>query len=253
MSRLNYNLALVARVRASVLKHGGCCTWRFSQFIEPVLGVWSNHPDVGDGICEMLSTRWIERHASGSSLASWLSSPGGIDESKIRQMMQLCAVGTTMKSGMMVERNSGTVNQTEASMRWLQRHGILPCRVMTLDGAGNIGSTVMDMRSGNRGNRTCASFTNEIAVCIHRDLQGCCNNYALLGIYGSTRGHAMAAWVGGDIYFFDPNFGEFYFNDRLSFLNWFPTFFIKSNYGQPFVGYCDMYESLILAPKARCQ
>jgi hypothetical protein len=39
--------------------------------------------------------------------------------------------------------------------------------------------------------------------------------YKMIGIYGKNSGaHCMAAFVGTDAVFFDPNFGEFYFPSR---------------------------------------
>ncbi len=91
--------AFVAQVQSSATECGGYCTWSFSQLTEPVASILAGHPDAAvTGLCEMLSARWIERHANGSSLVSWLSSAsGGIDRSKVRQLMQLTIIGNTME------------------------------------------------------------------------------------------------------------------------------------------------------------
>ena len=52
----------------------------------------------------------------------------------------------------------------------------------------------------------------------------------------------MAAWVGADVAFFDPNFGEFWFENRQDFINWFPAFFSKSCYSWPKLGLCERFE-----------
>jgi YopT peptidase len=37
-------------------------------------------------------------------------------------------------------------------------------------------------------------------------------------------GHAVAGWVGQDVSFMDPNFGEFWFPNHQSFIGWFEAF-----------------------------
>lgn len=164
----------------------------------------------------MLSTRWIERHALSRSLANWLScdSSGGIDPSKIRQLMQLFIAGSTLKSGLMYERRAGPVDQTSATLLWLHKNGILQCQTMTLDQSGAVQFSVPDHRRGMRDGQSKRNFATEIAVNIQRDLRTCHGNYALIGIYGKE-GHAMAAWVGQEVCFFDPNYGEFFPGQRL--------------------------------------
>ena len=239
---------LIRRVRNSVKKFNGYCTWPFSQASEPVASICASHPETAGGICETLSARWIERHAMGNSLASWLScnDSGGIDPSKIRQLMQLFIAGCTLRSGMMYEKSMGPVDQTSATLLWLNKNGISQCRTMTLDQSGALQFSVPDHRRGVRDGQSKSSFATDIAINIQRDLRTCHGNYALIGIYGKE-GHTMAAWVGQEVCFFDPNFGEFYFPDKHSFISWFPVFFNKSPYSWPLVGLCQSYDTVILA------
>ena len=79
--------AFIDQAQSSAMECGGYCTWPFSQLTEPVATIFASHPDTVTGLCEMLSARWIERHANGSSLVSWLSTASGdIDRSKVRQL-----------------------------------------------------------------------------------------------------------------------------------------------------------------------
>ena len=241
--------ALITRVRSSVTEFGGHCTWPFSQLTEPLVTICSGHRETADGLCEMLAARWIERHANGGSLASWLSSPGGdIDQSKVRQLIQLSIIGSTMKSGMMTEQDVGSVIQNDATLLWLRNKGVVPCRVMTLDETGNVGDMPEDVRVGARHGWSKVGFVREIAASVQKDLYTCCNNYALVGISGHISGHTLAAWVGNDVCFFDPNFGEFYFHHRQSFLNWFPIYFGKATYAVTVSDLCEFYRLFILAP-----
>lgn len=244
--------SVISRVRGSAKEYNGYCTWCFSQLMEPVKSLCANNPDTAAGICAMLAARWIERHAHGSSLASWLSdNTGGIDQSKVRQLMQLYIVSVTMEYGMMKGTKSGFRNQTKATKLWLQHKGVVPCRVVTLNGAGNVVHAPFDdVRWSPRAGRRKKEFATEIAISIQKDLNTCSDNYAFMSIYGGKSvGHAMAAWVGHDVCFFDPNFGEFYFPDKHAFVNWFPTFFRKAGYTLPIVNLCDSYQTAILAPR----
>ncbi|MFK0573536.1 YopT-type cysteine protease domain-containing protein [Endozoicomonas sp.] len=241
------------RVRNSAEQYNGHCTWRFSQGNNPIANIIETDSETAGGICEMLSVRWIERHASGSSLASWLSASGGsidkndIDPSKIRQLMQLYIAGTTLRSGMMAEENSGCFNQTNASIRWLREKGILQCRSINFTQVGSNKYTMVQDRRGERGDMGRKDFATEIAVSIQRDLKSCYGNYAVIGIYGNG-GHAMAAWIGQDACFFDPNYGEFYFSDKNAFINWFPFFFKRAGYMSS-SGLCESYHNIILSPR----
>jgi hypothetical protein len=57
---------------------------------------------------------------------------------------------------------------------------------------------------------------------------------------GEGDGHATAAWIGGPSYgsggdaaFFDPNVGEFWFEDKRNFFEWFKVFYAASYQGFP--------------------
>ena len=60
-------------------------------------------------------------------------------------------------------------------------------------------------------------------------------SYVLIVIKGTHNnqpvGHAMSAFVGsGDIAFFDPNFGEFWFPNQVNFRTWFKQYWATSEY-----------------------
>ncbi|WP_066014799.1 YopT-type cysteine protease domain-containing protein [Endozoicomonas atrinae] len=244
----------IKRVRSTAKSFNGSCTWDFSQVENPVAKIIGTHPESRGGICQMLSARWIERHAHGSSLASWLSTSGSIGKkninpSKIRQLMQQFIATTTLKSGLMTEQNSGKIDQDASTNLWLESHGIRQCRNIKFMGAGQFKFNQIQTRSGSRGNMPKGDFAREIAVNIQRDLHNChYGNYALIGIQGYS-GHAIAAWIAQDACFFDPNFGEFYFSDKNAFINWFPAFFLASPYSLPYFGLAESYETFLYAPR----
>lgn len=220
-------------VRSSVTSHRGQCTWKFSQIKDPVATIIGKNNITKDGICEMLSAKWIECHAHDDHLANWLKGGGNqeIDPSKIRLLMQLFAIGETMNPGAMVGNPQAhiTHSQTEATVRWLKAKGLIKRgTVASYDGSRSGGS-----RSG---------YATAIANAIASSWYNGSGSYRTIGIWGPGGGHAMAAWVAQDVAFFDPNYGEFWFQNRYDFIAWFPTFFNKAMYSLPKIGLCETYE-----------
>ena len=241
--------ALVKRVQEKVTDFGGYCTWPFSQMTEPMVTLRAAHRETRGGLCSMMAACWIERHANGSSLASWLSSASGdIDHSKVRQLIQLSIISGTMRSGMMMEQNVGSIMQEDATLSWLRQKGVVVCRVMTIDEAGNVSHSTEDIRTGARHGWPKVGFVREMVANVQKDLYTCCNNYALMGLIGHINAHGMAAWVGNDVCYFDPNFGEFYFHDRYSFLRWFPHYFGQACYPTQANDLCEFYKMFIMSP-----
>ena len=226
-------------VRKSVASFNGHCTWKFSQMQDPVATLIGKDKITKDGICEMLSAKWIECHAKDDHLANWLQGGGkDIDPSKIRQLMQLFIIGETMNTGAMLNnpQRGATVNQTTATVRWLKAKGILQRGGATSDVQGQRGG------GGSRSGHALA-----MAKAMAASLNNGTGSYRTIGIWGPGGGHAMAAWVAQDVAFFDPNYGEFWFENRQDFIKWFPTFFSKSMYALPKVGLCSSYQLMDFA------
>ena len=218
----------VRRVQNSAKPFGGVHTWDFSQCVEPVNSIIGTDKVASDGICEMLSAKWIDEHAHERHLSTWLCTDGkNIDASKIRMLMQVFIIGMTMRPSKMVEdlsvRNSpvhrGEQNQDAATQNFLLSRGII-------------------RRTGNPGMPwgTGTSAAEKIKHALGRDLvssRGGTGSYRIIGIYGeSGSGHCLACYTGlKDIAFFDPNFGEFWFEDKSKFPRWLAeAFFPLSHY-----------------------
>jgi YopT peptidase len=118
-------------VRGSVGDHGGHLTWSFSQAINPVASMIGTNTETADGICEMLSAKWIDEHAHDRSLATWLADGDRINPSKVRMLMQLFIVGTTMRPSKMLGRDDvrgiqrGDQDQDKATQNFLLSRGII--------------------------------------------------------------------------------------------------------------------------------
>ena len=237
---------LIKRVRNSAGQNGGQCTWEFSQMVGTVSSIIGTHAGSKDGICEMLSAKWLECHAKEGHLANWIKGSGSdIDPSKVRNLMQLFIIGSEMNRQAIVGNAvaGGTVDQTNATARWLEAKGIRHRKsikpVQFLNGPSvstPVGST------GSRGGGARGLHSANIGSAIANIVNTGTGSYRMIGIYGPGGAHAMAAWVGADVAFFDPNFGEFWFENRRDFIAWFPTFFSKACYSWPKLGLCERFE-----------
>ncbi len=213
------NSIIAARVRAvqgSAKGYGGNCTFAFSQMTNPVADIIGTDKTTKDGICEMLSARWIVENSRGRTLQAWLSagSGGGIDASKIRLLMQLFIIGESMRPSRMVDDSpSGRIarggqDQDKATQNFLLSNGLVP-----VPGAGN------DWGKGD------SNGGDKIKHLIARDLcdpRGGGRRWRMIGIWGSVGGHAMA-FTSDDTgcAFFDPNYGSFAFSSKSKFRDWF--------------------------------
>lgn len=55
-------------------------------------------------------------------------------------------------------------------------------------------------------------------------------SYCMINFGNSDGGHAVSAWVAQDALFFDPNNGEYWFENYRDFCNWFPMYFRLAGY-----------------------
>ncbi|EDZ42856.1 conserved hypothetical protein [Rhodobacteraceae bacterium HTCC2083] len=123
LSKLLY--PFVRNVQKSATDFGGHCTWQFSQMRDPVASIIATNPGSAEGICEMLSAKWLEGHANDAHIANWIMSGDAIDASKVRYLMQLLLIGTTVNRSAIIGHavRGGTIDQDEASKRWLAAKG----------------------------------------------------------------------------------------------------------------------------------
>lgn len=223
------NSVISARVRSvqgSAAGFSGSCTFAFSQMTNPVADIIGGEAATKAGICEMLSARWIIENAHGRSLKAWIAPGGGqgIDASKIRLLMQLFTIGTTMKPQQMVEdshtknfsmagfsRNS-TSDQDSATKNYLLSQGMAHIPVT---GA-----------SWGKGDSSGGSKIKHLIARDLCDIRGGGPSWRVIGIWGTLGGHAMAFANGAaGCAFFDPNYGEFTFAAKDKFREWFTSAF----------------------------
>jgi YopT-type cysteine protease-like protein len=224
----------VKPIQASVERYGGMCAFQFSQCQPPVMTMIIRSPDTSYGICEALSTYWIREHARGGSLWNFLyagatgggKKGAGLNMGRLMSIMTLHAEG-----GHAVDNAAAHVKyaQENASERWLEGMGVLRRksssmnqRIANLPFSGN---SLSMMANGKTTMFDASSLADDICAGTARDT----GHYQKIGVEGKGGAHAMAAWVANDVCFFDPNFGEFWFETKDAFKKWFTSYFWKSS------------------------
>jgi YopT peptidase len=191
----------------------------------------------------MASAKWLECHAKGDHMANWLQKDGTgpIDPNKIRQLMQLFSVGTTMHPDRMRGGSGGGADdQNRATEVWLATKGIIRKGAIVGVPFHNMGLVHVPQGSNvPRGDRRRRVLARALAEEIVRHP----GTYKMIGMNGTHFAHACAAWSQRDVAFFDPNFGEFWFDTREKFVSWFPTFWHTAGYGTPKIGLSEGYET----------
>lgn len=205
-------------VRQSAARYGGHCTWHFSQMKNPVRGVIGKSGTTNKGICEILAAKWVIEHARGGSLVEWLS--GGSTSRHDINIPRLAVLAQTF--------GLGRDDQDTTTDAYYRSAGMLPRRksrsIMTYRGKVASSAPIHDMEHG--------LGRHDAAPALARYVKKTFGAYIHLSIAGGMAAHALALWVERDVAFFDPNFGEFWFEDRDDFCRWLPEFYRRSLYNR---------------------
>ncbi|MES3033801.1 MAG: YopT-type cysteine protease domain-containing protein [Gemmatimonadota bacterium] len=198
----------IKHLKSSAVKHDGFQTHDFSQSLEPTNSIIAKHGTSRDGICQAMSQRWIVMHAHGGSLFNWLCDASG----KVRADAIVNLAVNQVDSETRTHRHQ--TDQDWASEKYLHANGIIR-RTGVLPVAGQF------MRDFIGGSRASGNIFQQLANGLVNSSKLVTGHYVMIGIQGPGGGHCMAAYVGHDIAFFDPNFGEYWFPDRRHFVGWF--------------------------------
>ena len=203
--------------------HKGHATWTFSQ---SDLLVWRHYRTFG--ICAALSAEWIRYHAHDGSLANVLGG-GGVGPLNVGKLKEIALLHKTA--------SDVPGSQRRESELCVQMHDVL-----SLNASGN--KTFFNSRT--QQDQTTASavpaaiqqgggapnIENDIVAAMQR-FNSCYVRINFGGTaWGTSTGHAVAAWLGqptyggaGDALFFDPNYGEYWFEQKANFFRFFPVFY----------------------------
>ncbi len=233
--------------------HNGVTTWGFSQSdLSVVYHIFSN-PATRWGICAALSAYWIERHAHDGSLANELGG-GGVGPLKVGKIKEIA-----MLHGHVSMRGDRSDQHRDLGL-WLKMHDLLP-----LHGSEVLkGDSKKVKGMSPTRNEFVASTTGAIANIegnMVRGMQKFSSCYLRLNFGGNIRfkgegGHAVAVWLGGRTYgsagdalFFDPTYGEFWFESKADFFRFFPVFY-KAKYLSGLMNFNTRWEILPCALRA---
>jgi len=202
----------------------------YSQCVEPTNTLIKMLPYTSNGICQALSAKWIAEHANNGSLWNWLFSPGttNVKQAAIANLMinfteSVQRTGPPANPTTKNKNTGGEFYQDFVTDKYLALYGII--RRKATQGA-YMGTMANPLPVGKQGHNLGSRF-QESWLCAKG------GSYILISILGNG-GHAMAAYVGEDVAFFDPNFGEFWFPSIKEFFPWFLKFWRSSGYERSF-------------------
>lgn len=210
-------------------KYKGVVVSTFSQSIQPVTSFLNLNKDTKDGVCQALVNRWIAAHAAEGSLWNELyTTVNNQNCIKIDAMRSVMAefvegMGGTHKGSM------GAYQKLNTEV-WLMRRGVIPR--MSIAGGHRIyeegykknvlGTMVADP---NLGTKVMDALPAARAFGLGE------GSYAMISVKAAKGGHVMCAYLGGggsnkkypysDVAFFDPNLGEFWFDNGENFAKFF--------------------------------
>lgn len=219
-------------------KYGGRRTWTYRQTNLGTIVHTAWNSKTRWGICGGLSAYWVAEHADGGSLGDKLG--GGNLGNLNHPMLTECV---------RLHKKASSQSSTYAYLsKWLKERKIDQVKKNITDDVGNdydgkrqilARATVRSYGGGTQGKKVedlekNPNIANDI---VSKGLRHLRNHYGLLGFYGSAlmeknAGHCTAVWIGhdlktgaGDAFFFDPNYGEFYFPKKDNFFGFFRTFY----------------------------
>ena len=213
-------------VQRSVQAFGGQCTWAFTQCKPPVSTFISKDESTAIGVCESISAHWIKFHAEGGSLWNWLFPQG--PDGPISMTKLLFGVMQLQSAGML------GADQDAVTEAWLRQNGIMPVKRNVPGFESRQTRRGFEQFSGASQSRVARGRTRfgdskGVARAILEDHTGGAGCYKKLSLSGKFGAHTMALWVAQDVAFFDANFGEFWFESRTNFFNWFTQKFWSSS------------------------
>jgi YopT peptidase len=223
---------VVKRIQDSAEKYGGHCTYRFSQALQPVSGMIGKSKITAGGICQALSEMWVVFHSHDQALWNWLCPNGQVSSSALANVAYNFHFGSN-KDGVKLD------NQDQNSDMWFLQYGIRRRTGMVqqrfnevVDGKmQKVGYSTRSLTEGNRsaGVSKCGLGKNMakdiVSGSMVKNIGLGDGTYRMLGVYGGDGSHCMCAYVGADVAYFDPNFGEFWFPKRDDFQKWFGEYF----------------------------
>lgn len=167
------------------------------------------------GACYAIAAFWIAFHGTQGS-----NHPFTQDRSVWDYLFKQGGLQLGAAMNVVVEhRESSRIGQTRYFDATLEKFGIIRRGEFTSGANMEVAGSAAGIGQAHRG--------GAIGGAIIEKGEG----YRTISLRRATGGgHAVAAWVGQDVAFMDPNFGEFWFPDHQSFRKWFTQFWAVSGY-----------------------
>jgi YopT peptidase len=205
---------------------GGHMTYAFSQGQQLRFGsedgadmgklykkVLRNGKEMG-GACAAVSANWVAFHATQGSNHSFTR-----DRSVWDYLFTQGGLNLGAAVNIVIEHHLSSGKQINHFDDFLKKFGVIRRGEYTNPGAN------MESTGSFRAGPLVGRGIGEAIVA-----RG--EGYRMISLRNSSGGggHMVGAWVAQDVMFMDPNYGEFWFDSRAKFLNWFARFWTLSGY-----------------------
>lgn len=205
-----------ARVLRSARMYGGHVIERFNQTSRNfgMRRIMDQIPEAENGVCKALCMHWVAHHANDK--------PGSFSSVALQagQRGRFGGVNIVLTqldyAGALVGANAANSEHLKDQFTddFLRKEGLV--RQMNIKYPMN-NLTV----GGNKNSKEGIWLGRDIARKIIANHSANYWSHKIISLYGRRGGHAVAAFVGADAMFFDPNYGTFYFEHAYNFRQWF--------------------------------
>jgi YopT-type cysteine protease-like protein len=179
-------------VQSSAKDFSGSCTQKFSQCTYPVAQIINMHQSTKDGICLMLSAKWVGEYLNGGSMWNAMYFGGQFNQAAIISVMHN-----------FIDDEVLGINWEEVRKKYFKQHNVAHLETKTALGSGR--------EAGTRVGRRLGDMILSVGS----------GKFMTIDVSGPGGAHAVAAWNAGSTYiFFDPNYGEFHFTNPVRYRAW---------------------------------
>ncbi|WP_174888712.1 C80 family cysteine peptidase [Candidatus Williamhamiltonella defendens] len=208
---INSALALFAvkKVRKSVTKYHGKVNFAFSQVQTDFFKEIIKHKQTSAGICDALTSYWIALHAQGKNLFKEIitGDENKLNKNKIFEIKKLQVDFNNYEESFLAHKN------------WLNSQGLDYKKFYKDDGYFKNKGTKNKYQRSENTDEAIKNLAESIVSTPSHNKDG---EYKKIALHGSMLGHSVSAYINKNtVIYFDPNFGEFEFNKKNDFIEWF--------------------------------
>lgn len=202
-------LFAVKKVRKSVTKYHGKVNFAFSQVQTDFLKEIIKHKQTSGGICNALTSYWIALHAQGKNLFKEIitGDENKLNKNKIFEIKKLQVDFDNHEESFLAHKN------------WLNSQGLDYKTFYKDDGYFKNKGTKNKYQRPENTTEAIKNLAESIVSTPGHNKNG---EYKKISLHGSMLGYSVSAYINKNtVIYFDPNFGEFEFNKKNDFIEWF--------------------------------